>query len=157
VLSDSKAHVERPPRFNKATLFSWLMLLVRAQVCEYRSLSPEEFAAFLDFFEEARAGIVREIEFSNRFVAGDIPLSLLFAIYESRSSARVADVSSVILRDAILWLVLEDFARSRVALQHLGRVGVERIHAALKAENRFVKDDDNFAKRLIASGWGQLE
>jgi hypothetical protein len=100
---------------------------------------------------------VRDIAFSNRFVAGNIPLALLMSIYESRSAARVADVSSVILRDAILWLMLEEFARSRTALQHLGGIGVERIHSAFKTNDQFIEDDDILARRLISSGWGQLE
>jgi hypothetical protein len=157
VFRRSKPYARRLPKFNKATLFSWLMLLVRAQVRDYGSLSPEEFAAFLDFFETTRTGIVRDIAFSNRFVAGNIPLALLMSIYESRSAARVADVSSVILRDAILWLMLEEFARSRTALQHLGGIGVERIHSAFKTNDQFIEDDDILARRLISSGWGQLE
>jgi hypothetical protein len=156
VFRRSRPHVKRLPKFNKATLFSWLMFLVRAKVSDYSSLSPDEFAGFLEFFETTRTGIVRDVEFSNRFVVGDIHVAFLFSVYENRSSSRVADVSSVILRDAVLWLMFENFAHSRPTLQNLGRVGIARIHTALKSKGQRV-EDEMLAKRLISQGWGQLE
>jgi hypothetical protein len=143
------------PKFNKATLFSWMMFVVRAAITGYDSLSFREFSGFLSFFEATRASIVRDTEFSSRiFKSGANPVRL-FAIYDNRASARVADVSSVILRDAVLWLIFEEFSQTRTDLGHTGRVGINKLHQSINY-HKAIDDDDVFARRLIDRGWGQL-
>jgi len=143
------------PKFNKATLFSWIMFILRAEISGYTTLSSEEFSLFLDFFETTRTSVVRDRAYAGRIFRSGAPAALLFAIYESRSSARVSDVSSVILRDAVLWLTFEEFSQSRVGLGHLGAVGIGRLHASLKTEYP-LEDEDIFARQLIERGWGHL-
>ncbi len=144
------------PKFNKATLFSWLMVIARAALCGYSSLNSRQLAKFLEYFEVTRMSVGLDPEYSGRYLAGKISVARLFSIYENRSSARVADVSSVILRDAVLWLELEDFASSNIDLQHLSRIGIERLHSAFRAGVKS-EDDDMISRRLISEGWGQLE
>ena len=150
-------YVGQLPKFNKATLFSWLMFLVRARLSDYSCLTPTEFGAYLEFFETSRVTVVRDIQYSSRIALGDIPVPVLLSVYDNRASARVADVSSVILRDAILWLMFEDFARSRPDLQRPTEVRIGRVHAAFTTKAKWIDNDDIIAKHLIAQGWGKLE
>lgn len=140
------------PKFNKATLFSWMVFVVRADMNGYDSLSSGEFSDFLNFFETTRTNIVRDRAFSSRIFRTGVSAARLFALYDNRSSARVADVSSVILRDAVLWVTFEEFAQARTNLGHLSRVRIDRLHSAIK----LIDDDDVFARQLIERGWGQL-
>jgi hypothetical protein len=136
------------PKFNKATLFSWLMFLVRSAVSENRSPSASDLQTFLAFFEDMRRSAGFDLQRSTHLVAGCAPASRLFAIYETRSSARVADVSSVILRDAVIWLTYQDISGARFA-------GLERLRAAFDHIDAGT-EDDVLARRLIENGWGQL-
>jgi hypothetical protein len=131
------------------------VFVLRAEISGYTTLSSAEFALFLVYFEMTRTSVVRDRTYAGRTFRSGAPAARLFTIYESRSSARVSDVSSVILRDAVLWLTFEEFSQSRVGLSHLGVVGIGRLHAALKTEYPF-DDEDVFARRLIDHGWGQL-
>ena len=87
---------------NKATLFSWLWFLARFDVSRE---GPDSVAALSSYYYAA--GLPREDDFSA--VAGfNLSLGSLYAlrrIFDSRATARVADVSSVILRDAVLWIL----------------------------------------------------
>jgi hypothetical protein len=148
----SESATDAVPKFNKATLFSWMMFVIRAEVREYNSLTSAEFALFLEFFETARRSVVRDPAFTSRVFRSGAHAARLFDIYDSRSSARVADVSSVILRDAVLWLTFEQFSQSRPDLSHLARINMGRVHDAL----RFDEEEDLFARHLIENGWGQL-
>jgi Protein of unknown function DUF262 len=153
ILGDSRRRVTSAPKFNKATLFSWLMFIVRANIRGY-PLRPERLGEFLNFFDDIRSSTSRGSTTDETFFARGVSATRLLITYESRSSARVADVSSVILRDAVLWLVLKYFLQRITAERELAAIGVERILAALEASESL--GDDEFAKQLIASGWGEL-
>jgi hypothetical protein len=150
----SRPETEKFPKFNKATLFSWMMFIIRAQMCDY-SLQPSTFAQFLGFFEYTRASVVRDHEYGSRQFRSGTRAATLFDIYENRSSARVADVSSVILRDAVIWLTFEEFSQTHPDLGHLARVGINRLHHSLNSKN-LADDEDLFARQLIEYGWGEL-
>jgi len=86
---------------NKATLFSWLWFLVRFAVEPAASQTIHTLATFYE-----RVGAMRR---ENWTAVSGFDLSLpaagnLLRIYESRATARVADVSSVVLRDVVLWV-----------------------------------------------------
>jgi hypothetical protein len=147
----SKRLVSDSLKFNKATAFSWLMFLVRAKLHGHHLLSTQEFARFLKFFEKARGTAAHDPE-STRLFAGCAPGGRLFSIYESRSSARVADVSSVILRDAVIWLALEESDAPGVDLV---AIGIKKIHRSFDSQD-VITEDDLLARRLIENGWGKL-
>jgi len=136
------------PKFNKATLFSWLIFIVRSIL--RTPLSQQNLAEFLQFFETFRRNASRETEWGERLVADSAPAGKLFSIYESRASSRVADVSSVILRDGIIWLTfaeLQKWAKSRRNLEPV-------FEAFGSRENGL--DEDHIARSLLSSGWGDL-
>ena len=139
---------ERVLKFNKATFFSWLLFIVRGALAS-DPISKSALGGFLSFFEDLRDKSTYEPELANRLLAGCAPRSRLFSIYQTRSAARVADVSSVILRDAVIWLSYEEYAP--VASGRL-----TRLHAAFSPTEASA-EDDVLARRLIDSGWGNLQ
>ena len=136
------------PKFNKATLFSWLMFIVRS--ITKTPLSRQNLAEFLQFFETFRKNASRETEWGERLVANSVPAGRLFSIYESRASSRVADVSSVILRDGIIWLTFADLQKWTKSRRNL-----EPVFAAFTSGENLI-DEDQVAKNLLSSGWGEL-
>jgi hypothetical protein len=139
---------ERTLKFNKATFFSWLLFIVRG-VLANDPISKSKLGDFLSFFEDLRNKSAYEPERANHLLAGCAPTSRLFSVYQTRSAARVADVSSVILRDAVIWLSYEEYAP--VASSRL-----TRLHAAF-SPGETSAEDDVLARRLIDAGWGNLQ
>ena len=134
-------------KFNKATLFSWLIFLVRGTLSGNRGISSNDLGKFLESFEAMRESAA-DTKRSTYLVANCLPVSRLVSIYETRSSARVADVSSVILRDAVIWLAYQELSQESFA-------GLERLRGAFTSTEP-PTEDDAFARRLLDNGWGQL-
>jgi len=106
------AAYKAPPRtrLNKATLFTWLMFtmhFIRG------GSSSATLAQFLTEFEQQRAKDSQSIAEFRRSQITKFPSTTeraLLRIFSDRSSSRVSDVSSVILRDLILWIVFAEVA-----------------------------------------------
>ncbi|MDQ0659479.1 DUF262 domain-containing protein [Paenibacillus sp. W2I17] len=83
-------------KFNKATLLSWLLFLTRVE-----DQVIDDIGRFIYSFEKSRNTYIsdyRGYEISiNKFLS-------LYNIFSDRSSSRVADVSSVLIRDVIIWI-----------------------------------------------------
>lgn len=141
------------PKFNKATLFSWLIFLVRGSLSGNLPQSDRDLSHFLTYFETARNTAFHDPR--PALIAGLVAAPRLFTIYETRASARVADVSSVILRDAVIWLIFEDFTGSRARVGKTALSGLKRLHAAFRS-NKSQFEDDLIARALIDEGWGDL-
>lgn len=105
-------------RFNKATLHSWLLLLIFARR-DLKSAEELTLSKFVGDFEIARmavkpgSGGLSQI----RLAQMELPaenfrtkhLAELLVLFNDRAASRVADVGSVILRDAVLWLFAVHF------------------------------------------------
>jgi hypothetical protein len=99
ILAKVREQVEARFKLNKASLFSWLIF-----ICRLLQQSPNyelnRYANFLASFEGERL-------LYSLGVKGSSPLermkSSLYEIYTDRVTSRVADASSVMLRDASLW------------------------------------------------------
>jgi Protein of unknown function DUF262 len=136
------------PKFNKATLFSWLIFVVRSIL--KTPLSSQDIAGFLQFFEDLRRNATRDQASGEHLVAESAPAGRLFSIYDSRASSRVADVSSVVLRDAIIWLTFADLQK-----WNKSRKNLEPVFAAFTSRDNLL-DEDRIAKNLLSSGWAQI-
>lgn len=137
-----------PIKFNKATLSTWLLFIVR---CELRGTHWFDAVAMYDFMSFfSRKQLYGALEQAN--FLGSIDIYSLFSIYESRSSSRVADVSSVILRDAIIWVLFYEF------LSELGRdIFAPDMQDLLYSFGGYETIEDDIAsKRLMSCGWGRL-
>src|SRR3569832_82190 len=90
------------PRFNKATLFSWLYFVSELRRVVGYDVNGGDLAAFVVAFENIRTAQSgrRQLPMGSLNVAASI-LELV-SIFNDRSTSRVADVSSVILRDIAL-------------------------------------------------------
>lgn len=83
-------------KFNKAHFHSWMLFVYRVVK---KSDHKYDIVRFLTFFEDMKNGNNRLI-LPNGFTSKGV--SQLFDIYQDRSTSRVSDVSSVILRDIVL-------------------------------------------------------
>lgn len=94
-------------KFNKATLFSWLLFLTQFDETE---LCPRAFGFFVSWFETERTVIRGQvISWDNDTQQRNLQLDPnivrnLFMIFNDRASSRVADVASVLIRDFTIWL-----------------------------------------------------
>jgi hypothetical protein len=101
-------------RFNKATLYSWLIFLIRAETELGKAGSRKLSELFATYAQEFWANLqsvqsTRSPQHS-LWQAGEVDRQLL-TIYEDRATSRVADVSSVILRDLVIWICLPQFLK----------------------------------------------
>lgn len=143
------------PRFNKATLYSWLMFIVRWMQTEDAPVSSdlvETFADYMRFFESERlfAELGVHIETVKPGMSGSP--EWLFATYNDRSTSRVADVSSVILRDVVIWAVFFRFINEKSRSDAIRRL----LPLFASLEPIGTGDQDDVAARAIAAGWGKL-
>jgi len=104
-------------RLNKATAQSWLTFLAVLGVYAPSGLNVDAIANFISSFESERksySNITTYISVGADYEA----LGAKFAInaiydYDSRSTSRVADVSSVVIRDLTIWTFFFSYAANR--------------------------------------------
>lgn len=109
ILGNAGGFARMKLRFNKATVYSWL--------CFHSQISggigiEKKAAHFTAWFEELRRHEPSSDSQLSLFERGffrhdsqnQLPWRLILSAFADRSSSRVADVSSVLLRDAVLWL-----------------------------------------------------
>lgn len=153
ILVSTKEYITSAPRFNKATLFSWMIFLVRAHLTGSKEIGGAMIAAFLGCFEAQRSNPT-EVEQAGK-LAPPARLPWLLKVYEDRSSARVADVSSVILRDAVIWTCFEVFCSQYHNSCSFPESLLRRLSAAWSTLDRRT-DEDMLTSVLIEGGWGIL-
>lgn len=134
-------------KFNKATLYSWMMFIARCTK-EFDWFDGKHLAKLIDHFENSRLiGILID-----EIICG-VRADILFNVYESRSSARVADVSSVLLRDAVIWILFSDMLKT--SHPEVGTY-IEKLTLAfttsLRSGDSF--EEDVAARAILESGWG---
>jgi hypothetical protein len=111
-LAEAKEDIHSPIKFNKATLYSWL-IFISDYISGPPAFSPSLLGKFIYFFETFRELQTDSSAWQALPSLDMLPTLLfqLFAVYNDRSTARVADVSSVILRDAVLWIIFRKFIK----------------------------------------------
>jgi hypothetical protein len=142
---------------NKATVYSWFVFVIRAAKSARDSLDPSLFAEFLSAFEDER-GLYLLGE-SQPFVAQTTLSSAglqLLLVYDSRSTSRVADVSSVLLRDAVIWRFFEAYLQWRKKDPSTWASLMTRVNKSIGAVGGSSFDDDAWSRRLLEDGWGQI-
>jgi hypothetical protein len=94
MLGDSKSK----PKLNKATALSWFIFFARLDAVG----DIEQLAQHFLHFELLRQGVAEATAIdTNRYAENSA--GLLLVVYNDRATSRVADASSVILRDVVLW------------------------------------------------------
>lgn len=150
LLSAARTSRVTPPKFNKASLYSWLVFLVRGYLDgQRRDQLSNDFASFLGFFHDETVEWVRELE--RRAIDS---IFWLYKNYEDRSASRVADVSSVVLRDLAIWFSYAKFSVLRNRASSLREALPDRLrHLQSVIET---EEADMVAKAAIDANWGQL-
>lgn len=147
-LGEAARFTRSHPRFNKATLYSWLIFIIRAN--SRAEFDARVLADFMHFFEDESVNV--ELGLSSVKVLPERTLEWIYRTYLDRSTSRVADVSSVVLRDYALWTLYAVFrARSGISLEeslpHPVRVLLDTV-GNVEAEM--------LAKQLADASWGDL-
>lgn len=92
-------------RFNKAMLHSWLCFVARAHIRGEKVAELEQLVADVEFGRQAVKGQTRR----DRATTDLDVLEVGFAILNDRATSRVNDVSSVMLRDIMLWSIYDSW------------------------------------------------
>lgn len=149
-------------KFNKATLYSWLIFISALQQAPCKP-HVSEVAHFMYSFEQGRQQ-VRDSRFSYRtqisFGFDQIPHEKqrrLMELFNDRAASRVADVSSVLTRDLILWVFYEaQPLRSVHAYDALGGQVSDTLEQLVR-QLIYAKDEsvDSILEQSIeSSSWG---
>jgi hypothetical protein len=113
VFITSLEFVSNSNKFNKATLFSWLLFTTRAFDFNRQHLNFKHFGDFIVDFELHRNN-VKHSEFGlNLNLISRLPPKVqynLIVLYNLRVSSGSTDASSIIIRDIIIWLFYYDFS-----------------------------------------------
>jgi hypothetical protein len=142
-------------RFNKATLFSWLIF------SSYFAKARAPQDALVDFIWMFEAQRVRSLETPSEFrltqltkLPGRVEQALV-KIFSDRSSSRVSDVSSVIFRDFILWLFcLRALDEYQGVLPKEKRIIVNRVFGRLSESKEY--PERVLEENVDATNWGAL-
>jgi hypothetical protein len=157
VFSKLRGSYENGLRFNKATLYSWFIFIVRANEELEGGLDGEVFGAFLLQFNNVRLGFTSVDARFSRLV----PLiDKLISIYEDRSTSRVGDAASIVYRDVIAWVLYIVLAfRPKRTFISGGRVErlYEAIVSAKEPEGSGLIPTLKWLQEIIDhSGWGAV-
>lgn len=106
-LSNCLASRESPSKLNKATISSWLIFIYRAIQLGFDLETILEFYSQFEYLREHHEYIIEKESIPNGMTHAF--LVKIMQIYQDRASSRVADTSSVILRDIILWGMYASF------------------------------------------------
>ena len=92
-------------KLNKATLFSWIVFFF--EISSNQNINKEIIYEFFDKFETLKELNPKDAEY-NSLVPEELTPSFvhkLIVIYNDRASSRVANTSSIKLRDSVLWIL----------------------------------------------------
>ncbi len=110
-------------RFNKATLFSWLLFIVELGK-EKEYLDNRILTEFINLFESNRSAVKRSVNGESGITLHE---EFLLSIFNDRASFSVADVSSVVIRDLLIWIVFGfytsyNLSRINILLPYINRI-----------------------------------
>ena len=143
------------PRFNKATIYSWLIFIVRGlDRAPAELMNADNIAGFMRYFENERMlsglGMMGAENLSTPTV---IPLDRLYVMYDDRSTSRVADVSSILLRDAVIWLAFSEYIRIHAA-ECIDQLPTKSLIQIITEKTTI--DEEVVMEALAQAAWGDL-
>jgi hypothetical protein len=107
ILHDCLTNRKSASKLNKATISSWLIFIYRALQEELDLNTILDFYGRFEYLRENHEDVIRKDSIPSGITHSF--LMKVMQIYQDRASSRVADTSSVILRDAILWGMYASF------------------------------------------------
>lgn len=152
LLGEASHQTNTKPKFNKATAYSWLLFVIRANDIA-PDFSSSELALFLSEFEAQRKQVETYSTHSHS-QRSEYPIDWwIYHVYNDRSTSRVADVSSVLLRDLAIWFSYLNFTNSQKTASARTPLSL-LLELKSKAETC---DEDTLAKLALDSDWGSLK
>lgn len=145
-------------KYNKATLFSWLVFLSALQKRE-AGIHANAISDYMLAFEDARLR-ARDPHAGSRLsdALAAIPADnqrQLLAMYNDRATSRVADVASVLYRDAILWLFFSVFCEASRGAVPCPSDGLGSLHEIVPLLSVERADAAQVVEQLLAdTSWG---
>jgi hypothetical protein len=168
LLGAMRRHIASPVKLNKATAYSWMWFIACASIPPTRDRISHILADFLRYFEDVRASVEKGGRLDAEYRLGErwLPqkfVSQLMMLYRNRASARVADISSVVTRDFVIWLVFLTFL-DKNAIRGNARWQDRRrkIDVALMTLEQEDRDGASSANQLVdfvldSHAWGWFE
>jgi hypothetical protein len=159
VLSEVKKYIGPRSKYNKATLFSWLFFFVTLAKWSYRPLGEhyKKVASFMASFEllrnDAKRGLVGQFLLINDFSLDRGRILDLFMIYNDRSSSRVGDVSSILIRDLVTWIFFVNYSDFSWPIAEDKKNYLDRISDEMSST---LTTDQIIINAIEYSGWGYL-
>jgi hypothetical protein len=163
VFASGAPHFKGDLHFNKATVYSWFVFIARAlERLDRRSAFeqlPGVFGDFVTQFSIATSTIFADS--TQESLWQDRVDRQLLLFYQGRATSRVADVSSVVIRDLITWLCFADYLRaseSRVAeqLSRDLRTALNKVEQILGTLKRRPLTEEMIEECAQAARWEQL-
>lgn len=154
LFAEMESRAYPPIRFNKATLSTWMLFIARGMHHDVRWLRADVLLDFMHFFELRSTSF----EYPDSDIFGVLSAEHLFYLYQSRSSSRVSDVSSVVIRDAILWLLFVEYSNKFGLSNDFYFIDFDSLldcFPSRKSSFDFL-DDDKIARNLLNCGWGRI-
>ncbi|OIJ16499.1 hypothetical protein BKP45_21060 [Anaerobacillus alkalidiazotrophicus] len=110
LMGESSDHFHSEIKFNKATLFSWLCFLASLEKNE-SEINSKIIGEFISLFEKLRSRTKENVDPTNYpiLIEHNSLEDHILDMFNDRASSRAADVSSVLIRDIALWLILSRF------------------------------------------------
>lgn len=148
---------------NKATCHSWLCFVAAALREDSSALRDTRMRPFLPTFEVMRVGL----RLSDRSSFGwsewagldrELGTSAL-RMYNDRASSRVADVSSVLVRDYVTWLFYQSFAKQvgyEARVDPSRSVMLGRYADLLRITSDSLDTSETLGVALERSAWGSI-
>lgn len=152
LLGQSRIEIPHTIKFNKTTLYSWLCFIAALQAPVPIIIAPRILGSYISEFEHRRLLLKGE-----RTSMQDEHLLRLF---NDRASSRVADVTSVLTRDVILWIFFLFYA-TRTGLHlptHHPRIQIVYKWVPQRSSdlNEFVTSAEQLVDSIILDHWGAL-
>jgi len=122
--------------------------------------APDAFRAlilgeFIGFFEQLRVPATKRPA-AFVVVEGGYEKNVLLqlmALYNDRATSRVSDVSSIIARDAVIWVYFDSFVGSKRMVFPTTR---QLSELRSRLDSMASPDLEGFLTSLVESGWGRL-
>lgn len=139
------------PKLNKATFFSWLLFFARMT-------ATGDVSSVCDFFlhfETVRSRLIL-VRSQDSTIGYSLPGPLvdLMAAYSDRASARVADVSSVLLRDFALWASWHSFRPNGSGCTDPAYAHIEKFFNFETSQER-ENNESNIFRFIELADWGR--
>lgn len=147
LLSELERFITIQPKLNKATFYSWLWFL--SEIVDSSGIKEQFYAlgSFFSNFEELRAGFAKRD--ANIADKSTTPFLIdLILIYNDRSSSRVSDVSSVLVRDMVIWINLA-FLSPLLEQWLITHPKIKAINAALESRGTENGEAEVFLESLM--------